>query len=111
MISTEVLLKNIGMSSVNQTHAQIKLLEMWKAVNVKDNPIKVEIVSSCPEAPLTRSGGNSRLLEVGKSNLCSKTFKNDAIRIWNHAPNELKECATVWSAKKAIKQFSLTLPI
>ena len=30
---------------------------------------------------------------------------------WNHAPNELKECATVWSAKKAIKQFSLTLPI
>ena len=95
---------------------------MWKAVNVEGNPIKVERVghgekkkvervTSCPEAALTRSGGNARLLEVGKSYLCSKTFKNDAIRIWNHAPKELEECSSVWSAKKAIKKLSLSLPI
>ena len=96
------------MASINQIHAQIKLLEMWKAVNVEGNPIIVERVTSCPEAALTRSGGNARLLEVGKSYLCSKTFKNDAIRIWNHAPKELEECSSVWSAKKAIKKLSLS---
>ena len=102
MVSTEVLLKNIGMSSVNQMHCQIKLLEIWKAMNVKDYPIKITSTSSCSDSAITRSGGNERLVEIGKSNLCSKTFINDAIKIWNRAPKELKECSTIYTDKKAI---------
>ena len=110
-ISTEVLLTNIGMASVNQIHCQIKLLEIWKAVNIENNPIKVTSATSCIDSAKTRSGGNERLVEHGKSNLSSKTFINDAIKIWNRAPKELKECTTLNSAKKAIKLFSKSLPV
>ena len=59
----------------------------------------------------TRSGGNSRLLQSGSSNMCSKTFINDAVRIWNQAPVFIKDAKSIYSAKKAIKEFVLTLPI
>ena len=109
-INTEVLLKNIGMASVNQINCQIKLLEIWKAINIQDYPIKVKNVTSCIGSANTRSGGNDRLVEIGNSNLSAKTFINDATKIWNRAPKELKECPTLYAAKKAIKQFSKTLP-
>ena len=32
-IRTSVLLSNVNMASINQTHAQIKLLEIWKSFN------------------------------------------------------------------------------
>ena len=105
MVSTEVLLKNIGMSSVNQMHCQIKLLEIWKAMNVKDYPIKITSTSSCSDSATTRSGGNVRLVENGKSNLCSKTFINDAIKIWNRAPKELEECSTILPPKRPSNNF------
>ena len=69
------------MLSVNQVHAQIKLVEIWKAVNIEGNPIKVTGISNNQNAALTRSGGNFRPVENGQSNLCSKTFINDAIKI------------------------------
>ena len=99
------------MCSVNQIHGQIKLLEMWKAVNVEKNPIKVKKSTNSKDSAKTRSGGNERLVEIGKSGLCSRTFINDAIKLWNNAPSDLKDCKTLYSAKKAIKKFSKSLPI
>ena len=32
-------------------------------------------------------------------------------RLWNNAPQEIKECTTLTQAKKKIKEFSKTLPI
>ena len=34
-INTSVLLKKCGMYSVNQMNAQMKLLEVWKALNLE----------------------------------------------------------------------------
>ena len=98
------------MLSVNQVHAQIKLLEIWKAVNIEGNPIKVTSDSNGINTALTRSGGNLRLVESGRSNLCSKTFINDAIRIWNSTPSNIKEAKSLYSVKKSIKEFVTTLP-
>ena len=36
---------------------------------------------------------------------------NDAIRAWNLIPDTMKNCETIWSAKKSIKQFVRTLPL
>ena len=41
-ISTGSLLKNLKMLSVNQLNAQIKLTEIWKAVNNENHPISVK---------------------------------------------------------------------
>ena len=37
------------MMSVNQTAAQIKLLEMWKAKNTEDYPLKIEFQTTARE--------------------------------------------------------------
>ena len=55
---------------------------------------------------MKRGRGTCGVIEDNK-----KTFINDAIKIWNRAPKELKECSTIYTAKKAIKQFSKTVPI
>ena len=47
----------------------------------------------------------------GKSNIQSQTFINDAAKLWNHAPNALKTCKTLGSAKKQIKLFIQSLPL
>ena len=38
MISTKSLLDEFGMMAVNQINAQIKLLEIWKSLNVLNSP-------------------------------------------------------------------------
>ena len=97
---------------INQTHAQIKLLEIWKSFkDEKDNILKIDIVKSYEQGSRTRLGTALNLVELKTTAMSSKTFKNDAIRIWNQAPNSIKKCATLYAAKKAVKSFIKTLPI
>ena len=35
-VSTRNLLSNLGMLSINQVHAQMKMMEIWKALNVEN---------------------------------------------------------------------------
>ena len=39
------------------------------------------------------------------------TFYSDAARLWNKAPDPIKNSKTLYGAKKEIKKFVLTLPI
>ena len=111
-IRTSVLLTNINMLSINQTHAQIKLLEIWKSFNdTKNNILRVEKVKSYEQGSRTRSGTALNLVEIRTSMSSSKTFKNDAIRLWNIAPESIKKCDSIYSAKLEIKHFTKTLPI
>ena len=60
----------------------------------------------------TRARSNGLLLKESKvSNLSQSTFLNDAIHIWNQAPIAIKECTSLYCAKKAIKTFVAALPI
>ena len=110
-IRTKVLLDNINMCSVNQIHAQIKLTEIWKTINDEDNVLKIERKQQVEGAVQTRSGGSINLVESRSSAMSSKTFINDGIKLWNRAPESIKICTTLASAKKAIKIYSKTLPI
>ena len=46
-VSIKSLLNKFNVMSVNQLNAQIKLLELWKALNIKDYPLKIEQQSRC----------------------------------------------------------------
>ena len=104
-------LKNINMLSVNQINAQVKLTEMWKAHNVENYPLKLEKKLYDPELMVTRAASAGALIEKGFTSISSKTFKNDAIRVWNKCPQIIKDSATIYTAKKMIKEFVLTLPV
>ena len=108
---TRVLLQNIKMLSVNQINAQVKLIEMWKAHNVENYPLKIEKKLYNLNLAVTRAASTGALIVQGFSHISSKTFKNDAIRVWNKCPLNIKECVSIYTAKKLIKEFVSTLPV
>ena len=110
-ISTGSLLKNLKMLSVNQLNAQIKLTEIWKAVNNENHPISVKKSTLIQGERELRSKFDGKLIESGFSNLAKDSFLSDAIRLWNKAPDAITKCSSIYSVKKEIKVFVKTLPI
>ena len=54
-ISTSELLRMTNMLSVNQLNAQIKLVEIWKAANVENYPLKITKMQVVPGNTNTRA--------------------------------------------------------
>ena len=50
-------------------------------------------------------------IEIGKKTLTQKTCISDAVKLWNVAPEELKNIHTLFAMKKATKKFVATLPL
>ena len=63
-----LLLSKFGMLSVNQLNAQMKLVEMWKAINVDDYPLKVEQQARNGERVSTRADTTKKPIEIGRTN-------------------------------------------
>ena len=99
-ISTATLLTKFNMLSVNQINAQIKLSEMWKAVNNEDHPFNLEKLSSGPDIRAMRSITNEMLPTKSFSELSKNTFINDGICAWSHAPITIKNCKTCFCKKR-----------
>ena len=111
MVSISSLLTKFEMFSVNQLNAQIKLVEVWKAVNVTDYPLKIKQQSSDISRTSTRADSMKKPIEIGKSNIVQKTCVSDAIRLWNMAPLPITNCTSLNQAKSEIKKFVRLLPI
>ena len=110
-MSIDFLLKKFQLLSVNQLNAQIKLLEIWKSENIPNYPLKVSKQGVNVVGVATRADYANRLREVGKSDLVQRTCISDAIRVWNRAPEKIKNSKSLYTAKKEIKTFAKTLPI
>ena len=108
-ISTESLLIKVNMLSVNQLNAQIKITEVWKAVHDLNHPLKIEKLVHDESTCLTRAVANGDLKEFGKTSIVQSTFLSDACKVWNNCPSCIKDCDTIWKAKKAIKTLVSTL--
>ena len=105
--------KGYGMRllSVNQISAEIKLIEIWKAINLPKYPIKVTKQSTPTNARTTRGVTAGKLIEIGSSSQSLNSFIGDATRLWNKAPDTIKESTSLYSAKVEIKKFVSTIPI
>ncbi len=110
-ISVKTLLEKQNMLSINQLAAQVKLTEMWKAVNTETYPIQMAAQSVSEVGMATRADHQGRLIEVGHSKITTQSFVGDASRVWNKAPLKIKEAKTIGSAKNAIKAYCKTIPI
>ena len=72
---------------------------------------KVKKVECIGDRSTTRAITNGNLQEVGRTVLAKNTFYNDEVVAWNLAPDSIKKWATIWLAKKHIKEFVKKLPI
>ena len=109
-ISSKSLAEKLGLLSVNQVNAQVKITEMWKAINCDSRALNITIKQKSSDAAITRADKNVTLMEQGLTELCKKTFLNDAAHIWNVTPDSIKTTKSIYSAKKAIKSFVKNLP-
>ena len=110
-VSISTLMMTLNMLSVNQLNASVKLLEIWKALNVDDYPLKVQRQSRDDSRVSTRADSVKKPVEIGKTPVVQKTCVSDAIRIWNMAPDIITTCSSLSVAKSEIKKFARQLPI
>ena len=87
-ISTEQILENLNMCSINQLNAKIKLTEMWKMTHAKLIPPIIKKLEMSNGTRGSRSVTNGKLMEDGRSDKAKATFINDATRAWNKVPAE-----------------------
>ena len=109
-VSTKSTLNELKMLSVNQINAQIKLYEVWKSLQTPTYPTQWEIKKVNLNMK-TRSSNSMQLSEPGLSNVLCSTFISDAARLWNLAPDAIKNSPSVFQAKKNIRSYVSTLPI
>ena len=109
--SIKKMLDNQNLLSVNQTMAQIKATEMWKAINTDKNPLHL-LPRQVPESGrITRSNTEGKMEMTGISTLSQCSFIEDSKRLWNQMPESVKKAKTIYKAKKEIKQYCRSLPI
>ena len=110
-ISIAHMLEKFKMLLVNQLNANIKLLEVWKALNVEEYPLKIVTQSIAHENRVTRADTSCRPCEIGKTDLVQKTSVSNSVHLWNRAPGSLKKCTSIYQAKKETRSYARSLPI
>ena len=98
------------MLSVNQLNASVKLMEIWKATNVDDYPLKVQRQTRNDSRVSTRTDTTEKPMEIGRTLVTQKTCVSDAIRLWNIAPDTITTCTSLSIVKSEIKKFVRQLP-
>ena len=106
-------LYTIQLLSVNQLAAEIKLLEVWKSVNIEGCAIKMEPYNQTQmrDDINLRPRLNRIFNDSAKRRVAQSSFHIDAARIWNGAPMEIRDSITLSEAKKQIKKYCKSLPV
>ena len=97
--------------SVNQLNAKTKLLQVWKSKQSESYPIQWVKRNEAIQDRRTRASKENILSESRGGQILHSTFINDSARIWNLAPDAIKNCQSLYLAKNSIKEFCFTLPI
>ena len=63
---SKVLLANINVLSVNQLNAKIKILEVWKSLNIDGYPLEISTKCVKKESINTRAMTSNQPIEIGK---------------------------------------------
>ena len=90
--------------SVNQMNCQVKLMEVWKAINLEGYPLKIAQQSVPEVGTSTRAAHKGKPINIGKSTATRNSCVSDSIRIWNLAPRNITESKTAYLAKKSNKR-------
>ena len=95
---------------INQLNAQIKIMEIWKAKNIEDYPLKLNKKEVVTGNINTRACTQGKLIVPGTKPIMQRSCITDAIRLWNKLPTNITSAPTLATAKKASKAFVKALP-
>ena len=111
MVSIESMLDKFRMLSANQLNASVKLLEVWKAINIDDYPLTLNRQEIKTDGVTTRADSTGKPIKMGKSAVTQRSSVSDGIHIWNNSPKNVTESKSISQAKKEIRAFAKLLPV
>ena len=106
-VSIASMLSKLGWLSINQLVAEVRLVEVWKALNTKNTLSNLfEKVEGT-----TRASQNNKIKVVKNSQLRENSFVYPTVKLWNSAPVSVTRAETEIKAKKGIREFVKSLPL
>ena len=114
MSRKDVLLKRTNIKKVTHEHfSSIKLTEVWKSLNIVNYPIQLEPNNmTMNESSRVLRPTSVRLWnQDARSNAAKESFSRNAAKLWNAAPENIKNAKSLNMAKKEIKNHCKRLPI
>ena len=107
------MLEKFGFLSVNQLSTKIKLVEVWKTINKPDYPISLEKYNETENIRhyVLRIQPNRVFNDRCKLKKSESSFHIDAARLWNAAPNKIRDAPNIMLAKSAIDLYCRSLPV
>ena len=101
--SVASMLEKVGWLSINQLACEVRLIEVWKALNKEDYCLK-EIFEKVESRPGLRSSGQIKLKANIRSRLRESSFQYPSVQLWNAAPTEITEVRTESKARAEIRK-------
>ena len=106
-MSVEKMLKKLGWLSINQMAAEVRLIEVWKALNLGTSLTGMFEKVVGP----TRAASENRVKLPKNSKLRESSFLLPACKLWNRSPKSLVEAKSETIARKEIRLFVKCLPL
>ena len=104
------MLDQVGWLSINQMSCEIRLVEVWKSLNLENYCLK-ELFEKITSSQTTRSENKIRLKANFKTRLRESSFHYPSVQVWNSAPSSVTKATSESQARKAIRDYVKTLPI
>ena len=101
----EEMLDQVGWLSINQMSCEIRLIEVWKSLNVENYCLN-GLFEKVSRKHKTRSEDNIRLKSGFKSRLRESSFHYPSVQVWNSAPTSVTKAES--QARKAIRDYYVT---
>ena len=95
-----------------QLATQIKLVEVWKTINIENYPVKLENnqLQRNTNGRAVRTATVKMWKDDTRIATAQESFLRDAAKIWNNAPINVKNANSLYLAKKEILKFVKTIP-
>ena len=106
----EEMLQETGWLSINQLSCEIRLIEVWKSLNFENYCLK-DVFEKVHSVQQTRNSNKIRLKSGFKTRLRENSFQYPSVLVWNSAPLSVTSAETESAARRAIREFVLTLPL
>ena len=109
-MSIKEMLDKVGWLSINQLACEVRLIEVWKSLNLENYSLKNLFEKINNNHHNTRAAMKIRLKSGLKTRLRENSFHYPSVQLWNSAPSTICNAQTESEARKAIRAFVETLP-
>jgi len=107
------LVNQVGVPTFNQLAAETTLMDIWRHFNygLPASQYLLPVEKYVEQGRTTRRTGKGLMATMLRDDFGAARFFQQGSRLWNEAPQELRDETIETKAKKIIREFTRTLPL